>query len=121
MACFMHDSNKHIGAKQAMELNGTFFGKELVIAFMALFLFGIIYNHGIQKFPWLASRRSAEQVVAGVLITLLVSGIVIGWLNVVALLILFAGSGLPMLIGSWVRAAMDDEQAKRETIETLKQ
>lgn len=103
-----------------MELNGTNIGEELVITFIALTLFGIIYNVAIERIPWLASRRSAEQVVGGVLVTLLAGGFVIGWMHVVVMLILFTGSGLPMLIGSWVRAAHDDNQAKREVIETLK-
>jgi hypothetical protein len=103
-----------------MELNGTNIGAQLVITFIALLLFGAIYNFGIEKFPWLAHRRSAEQVVGGVLVTLLASGFVIGWMNVVVMFILFTGSGLPMLIGSWVRAAHDDAEAKRQMIETLK-
>jgi hypothetical protein len=121
MACFNVDSNKTTGAKQEMELNWTDLGEELVSAFIALALFGIIYNHGIQKFPWLASRRSAEQVVIGVSVTVLISGFVIGWLDVLVLAILFSASGLPMLIGSWVRAAKDDEQAKEIAREALKQ
>lgn len=120
MACFMHDSSKELGAKQEMELNGTNIGAQLVITFAALLLFGIIYNFGIGKFPWLEHRRPAEQVVIGVSVTLLAGGFVIGWHEIIVMCILFAGSGLPMLIGSWVRAAQDDEQAKRETIETLK-
>jgi hypothetical protein len=120
MACFMHDSSKETGAKQAMELNGTIFGKELVITVLVLFIFGTLYNHGIEKFPWLAQRRSAEQVVGGVLITVLASGFVIGWSNVIAMLILFSASGLPMLIGSWVRAAQDEQKALEIHKEVLK-
>lgn len=103
-----------------MELNGQQIGSQLVITSVALFLFGTLYNHGIERFPWLAKRRSAEQVVGGVIVTLLASGFVIGWMNVVVMLILFSGSGLPMLIGSWVRAAQDDEQAKNIAREALK-
>lgn len=99
--------------------NGLIFGSKLVISFIALALFGTIYNYSIEKFPWLASRRSAEQVVGGVLITVLVSGFVIGWLNVIALIILFSASGLPMLIGSWMRAAHDEAEAKKTLKETL--
>jgi len=120
MACFMHDSNKAQGAKQAMELNGTNIGEELVITFIALALFGTIYNFGIGKFPWLAHRRPAEQVVIGVFITLLAGSFVIGWDEIIVMSILFAGSGLPMLIGSWVRAAHDDNQAKEIAKEALK-
>lgn len=103
-----------------MDINGTTIGKELVLAVIALILFGVIYNFGIVKFPWLAQRRPAEQVVIGVAVTVIASGFIIGWHTVIVLFILFSASGLPMLIGSWVRAAQDDAQAKLETIETLK-
>lgn len=102
-----------------MELNGTNIGTELVITFVALLLFGIIYNFGIGKFPWLEHRRPAEQVVIGVSVTLLAGGFVIGWHEIIVICILFAGSGLPMLIGSWVRAAHDDNQAKEIAKEAL--
>jgi hypothetical protein len=108
------------GANQEMETNGTLFGEELVIAFIALFLFGVLYNIGIGKFPWLASRRPAEQVVIGVGVTVLVSGFVVGWLHTLVMLVLFIGSGLPMIVGSWVRAAQDDEDAKVIAREALR-
>ena len=103
-----------------MEPNGTIIGEQLAILFVAMLLFGFIYNLGIQSFPWLAHRRPAEQVVIGVSVTLLASGFVIGWMNTLAVFILFAGSGLFMLGGSWVRAAQDDEEAKRIAKEVLK-
>ena len=103
-----------------MELNGTNIGGQLVITFIALALFGTLYNFGIEKFPWLASRRSAEQVVIGVGVTVLASGFIIGWMGVIVLFILFTASGLPMLIGSWVRAAHDDNEAKEITKASLK-
>ena len=102
-----------------MELNWSETGNQLAIAFIALFLFGLIYNHGIEKWPWLAQRRPAEQVVGGVLVTVLVSGAIIGAQDAIVVCILFAASGLPMLIGSWVRAARDDAEAKRITRDTL--
>ena len=103
-----------------MELNGTNIGNQLVITFVTLALFGVIYNHGIERFPWLAQRRSAEQVVGGVIVTLLAGGFVIGWMSTIVLFVLFTASGLPMLIGSWVRAARDDEQAKKVALEHLR-
>ena len=103
-----------------MELNGTQTGAQLVITVIALALFGTIYNFAIVKIPWLAQRRPAEQVVIGVIVTLLAGGFIIGWHQVVVMCILFAGSGLPMLIGSWVRAAQDDNEAKEITKVSLK-
>ena len=96
-----------------MESNGTIFGAQLAAAFLALTLFGVLYNWGIEKWPWLARRRSAEQVVVGVLVTLLASGFVIGWTHMLIVLILFTGSGLPMILGSWIKAARDDQEAKK--------
>lgn len=103
-----------------METNGLIFGKELVMVSIFLLVFGILYNIGIEKFPWLAQRRSAEQVVIGVGVTVIASGFVIGWLNMAAMLILFVASGAPMVIGSWIRAAYDDEEAKKIAKEVLK-
>lgn len=103
-----------------MEISGTNIGGQLVITSISLLLFGVLYNYGIERFPWLAQRRSAEQVVGGVIVTLLAAGFVVGWMNTIILFILFSGSGLPMLIGSWVRAAQDDEQAKNIAREHLK-
>lgn len=103
-----------------MELNGTIFGSELAAAFIFLLLFGVLYNLGIEKFPWLRSRRSAEQVTVGVLVTLIASGAVIGWDCALKVLILFVASGTPMIIGSWIRAAKDDEEAKRIAKDVLR-
>jgi hypothetical protein len=102
-----------------MGTNWANFGNELIIAFFSLAVFGIAYNYAIEKFPWLASRRSAEQVVGGVFVTLIAGGFVIGWEDTIAMGILFAASGLPMLIGSWARAVRDDEEAKKINKETM--
>lgn len=103
-----------------MDSNGTNFGSGLAVCVIVLALFGVIYNHAIQNIPWLAHRRPAEQVVGGVLATVVTSGFVIGWEYMAIVLIMFAASGLPMLIGSWVRAAHDDEQARNIAREHLK-
>jgi hypothetical protein len=102
-----------------MNLNWAEISKDLALAVIALTLFGALYNVAIERVPWLAQRRSAEQVIFGVLVTVLTSGFVIGWDHIIPLLILFAASGLPMLIGSWVRAARDDEEARRIAKEAL--
>jgi len=119
VALFVSQDSVMKGVNQEMELNWSETGNQLAIAFIALFLFGLIYNHGIEKWPWLAQRRPAEQVVGGVLVTVLVSGAIIGAQDAIVVCILFAASGLPMLIGSWVRAARDDAEAKRITRDTL--
>lgn len=102
-----------------MDVNGLNIGKELAMAVIALTLFGVLYNLGIERVPWLAQRRSAEQVVLGVLVTVLASGMVIGWHHVPVMLILFGASGFPMLIGSWIRAAQDEAKAKQALLESL--
>lgn len=103
-----------------MESNQLLNSTELVIAFVALLFFGFGYNLGIEKWRWLAQLRPAEQVVIGVLITVLTSGFFIGWMNAIIVIGCFAGSGLPMLLGSWNRAGRDAAEAKRVTKESLK-
>ena len=103
-----------------MNLNLTPNSTQLAIAILFLVVFGIFYNYGIEKWRWLAQLRPAEQVVIGVLITVLTSGFFIGWMEAVTVLGCFAASGTPMLIGSWVRAARDAAEAKQVTKESLK-
>ena len=73
------------------------------------------YNHLVERFQKRTQRYTAELVVGGVLVTVLVSGFFIGWTNAVKVLLLFGASGFFMIIGSWLRAARDDEQAKEIT------
>lgn len=103
-----------------MESNWMEIGKTMVVCIIALALFGLIYNHAINRFPWLAQRRPAEQVAVGVLITVLVSGFVIGWINVLITIVLFAASGSPMIIGSWIKAAQDDAKYQEVLKELMK-
>lgn len=102
-----------------MEQNGTLLGKEVAGAFLGLFLFGLLYNLLVEKFQKRTQRYTAELVVGGVLITVLASGFIIGWNNAAIVLGLFVASGLPMIVGSWVRSARDDEEAKRIAQRTL--
>jgi hypothetical protein len=103
-----------------MDVNGTQISKELFFAFIGLVLFSIGYNFLVEYFQKRTQRFTAEFVVGGVLITVMVSGLFIGWNNVAIVLLLFIGSGVPMLIGSWIRSARDDEEAKKVTRGTLK-
>lgn len=96
-----------------METNGILKDSGLAVAFIALLIFGVLYNQLVERFQKRTQRYTAEMVVGGVLVTVVVSGFFIGWDNVAKVLILFVASGLPMMIGSWVRAARDDEEAKR--------
>jgi hypothetical protein len=119
-ALFASQHTEETGAIQEMATNWSEISNVLAIAIIALFLFGVLYNQGIEKWPWLAQRRPAEQVIGGVLITVLVSGLIIGVEDMLIIMLLFAASGFPMLIGSWVRAAKDDAEAKRIAHEVLK-
>ena len=103
-----------------MDINGIENSKELAIAFVALVLFGLGYNLIVERFQRRTQRFTAEFVVGGVLVTVTTSGFFIGWDNVLIVIILFVGSGLPMIIGSWVRSARDDEQAKQIAKDSLK-
>ena len=103
-----------------MESNGIANSTGLGIAFIALLLFGVGYNIIVERFQRRTQRFTAEFVVGGVLITVLVSGFFIGVTDMAVVLILFVASGLPMIVGSWLRSARDDEEAKRITQDSLK-
>ena len=103
-----------------MELNGIANNTGLGIAFIALLAFGIAYNMIVERFQKRTQRFTAELVVGGVLVTVLVSGLFIGFTNMAIVLIFFMASGLPMIVGSWIRSARDDEEAKRIAQDSLK-
>lgn len=96
-----------------MESNGIGNNAGLAIAFIVLLAFGFGYNALVERFQKRTQHYTAEFVVGGVLITILVSGFFIGWDNTIKVLILFVASGLPMMIGSWIRAARDEQEAKK--------
>jgi hypothetical protein len=96
-----------------MAHNWTQISIELVIAFFCLLIFGFFYNMLVDRFQKRTQRYTAELVVGGVLVTVFTSGFFIGWNNAAIVLVLFVGSGLFMIIGSWMRAARDDEEAKK--------
>lgn len=89
------------------------FGKEFAMAFFGLLLFGILYNLLVEYFQKRTQRYTAELVVIGVLVTLGVAGFEIGWINALKVLALFAASGSPMILGSWLRTAKDEEHSRK--------
>jgi hypothetical protein len=95
-----------------MDINGTQNDSGLAVAFIFLLVFGIVYNQLVERFQKRTQKYTAELVVGGVLITVLVSGLFIGWGNMAKVLALFVASGLPMIVGSWIRSARDDEEAR---------
>lgn len=97
-----------------MDGNGQTIGTELVFTVAGLLIFGIVFNYFVVEFQKKTVKYTAELVVLGVLFTIVVSGFVIGWENASKLVLLFTASGLPMLIGSWMRTAHDEEEARRE-------
>lgn len=103
-----------------MEQNGTINGELLVAILVALLIFGLAYNYSIERWPWLKTLRPAEQVVGGVLATVVLSGFLIGWINMLIVLACFVASGLFMLIGSWNRAAADEKEAKKIQRDSMK-
>ena len=71
---------------------------------LMLAMFGCLYN-------WLVVDRierhlppqhgvTAFEVVAGVLVTMVVFGMLAGWEDMLLALFLFSGSGIPMILGS---------------------
>jgi len=97
-------------------VNSTGFG----IAFIFLVIFGVAYNIIVERFQKRTQRFTAELVVGGVLVTVATSGFFIGWADATVVLLFFAADGIPMIIGSWLRSARDDEEAKRIQKESLR-
>src|SRR5690349_8166815 len=97
-----------------MEFNGTANYMGLAIAAVILVVFSFFFNRAVEHFQKRThGRYTAEMVVIGVLVTVLASGFFIGVENMVIVLVLFIASGSFMIIGSWQRAANDDDQAKK--------
>jgi heme A synthase len=83
--------------------------------FFGLTLFGILYNSIV---GWMSTHKYSEGftsllVAAGVLVTVCACGFLIGWLAVGIVLLGFAFSGAPMVIGSVVRYVCRRAEAQR--------
>jgi len=102
-----------------MESNRMLNSTGLGIAFIILFIFGILYNSMVERFQKRSQRYTAELVAGGVIVTVTISGFFIGWNNAGVVLLLFVADGLPMIIGSWLRGVRDDEEAKKIQKESL--
>lgn len=96
-----------------MGINWTQIGKELAVACLGLLLFGVLYNLVVEYFQRRTQRYTAELVVIGVMVIVGVSGFIIGWDRVLVVLILFVAGGAPMVLGSWIRTAKDEEAARK--------
>ena len=97
-----------------MEQNGQEIGIGTAWVAAGLLIFGILYNVLVLKFQKWTDRYTAELVVIGVLVTVVASGFVIGWGDAFLMVIFFAASGAPMLIGFWIRIAKDEADARHE-------
>lgn len=96
-----------------MDIKEIQISRELATVFLFLLLFGVGYNLLVEYFQKRTQRYTAELVVVGVLVTVLASGFLIGWGSALIVLILFVASGIPMIVGSWIRVARDEEEARR--------
>jgi len=104
-----------------MDINKLQISEEMAMAFLFLLLFGVSYNLMVEKWQKRTQRYTAELVVGGVLITVLVSGFLIGLESMLTVLVLFVASGTPMVVGAWLRTARDEEHAKHVAEESLKE
>ena len=86
----------------------------------ALILFGWLFDMFVAKLEREGKDRgfTAFLVVAGVLVTVIMAGCVIGLRAVAILLVCFAASGLPMIIGGWTRYT-STRQAEERIAESL--
>jgi hypothetical protein len=73
----------------------------IIYTLVLLFCFGCVWEYlvtqletaGVEGHTW-------ELVVGGVAVTLIIAGHHIGWFNVLLLLVCFAASGAPMIVGA---------------------
>ena len=99
-----------------MELNWLAIGLTLAL----LFVFGIVYAAMVR---WMARKhiiegQTATVVVGGVLVTVLASSVLNGWLATALTLACFSASGLPMMIEYIARVA-DNQVRDRESAERV--
>lgn len=87
----------------------------LIFILAALFLFGMSFNHFVGKLEDTDPDHgyTAIWVVAGVLITLIASIPLVGWLNTALILLAFIASGLPMIAGSISRHLRNRQRDRR--------
>jgi len=97
------------------------FGWKLAIVAVGLLIFGYFYNQLVERLQSKTNSYTAELVVLGVLVTVLSAGFALSLnLNQIAgIIFFFICSGSPMVIGSIVRNMRDQEEARRQTRETL--
>jgi uncharacterized membrane protein len=121
MLLFFCEHSRTQGAIQEMEINWNQISEKLALACLFLLVFGFGFNLVVERFQNRTQRYTAELVVIGVLVTIGISGFFIGWDDVLIVLILFIFSGGPMIAGSWMRTAKDEEAAKKVAQDSLKE
>jgi NhaP-type Na+/H+ or K+/H+ antiporter len=114
------EHSKQPGVNQEMEINWNQISKELAVVFLVLLLFGVSYNILVQYFQKRTHHYTAEFVVGGCLVTVLGSGFIIGWDNALIVVICFIASGTPMIVGSMMAHAQDEQEAKKVARDELK-
>lgn len=93
------------------------------LVLISLFLFGLGYNWLV---AWLEEKRydrgyTAFLVVGGSAVTLAAGALLVGLEPVLWLLVCFAASGLPMVVGSCVRSWKARQRAEIEVIKQAKE
>jgi len=104
-----------------MDINWNQIGKGLAAVFLFLLVFGVSYNLLVQFVQRKTQHYTAEFVAGGCLVTVLASGFVIGWDCALIVLICFIASGTPMIIGSMMSHAQDEQAAKKVIQDELKE
>lgn len=96
----------------------------LIFSLAVLVLFGLAFNRWVGKIEQADPDHgyAAIWVVAGVLVTLLITAPIIGWQNTAIVLVAFIASGLPMIAGSISRhlaARQRDRAAQAADLDRL--
>jgi uncharacterized membrane protein YjfL (UPF0719 family) len=99
-----------------MQEFGGDFVQKMALTAAVLFVFGMLYN---ALTAWMERNGydrgyTAFLVVGGVAVTVVAVHWAIGWQAVLVLLLAFAASGIPMIIGSMMRHKMAEHQEMEE-------
>lgn len=87
--------------------------------------FGVLYNFFVNWLEKQDAMQGATSIIVagGVAITLALSIPIIGFTNALSVLLIFVATGIPMIVGDWIRFVKkrrhDSEFLKNELLEEL--
>lgn len=86
-----------------------------ILTLAVLLFFGVIYAYVVRRMAEAAVQgQTAYTVVVGVGVTVVASGMLIGWENVMLLICCFGASGLPMILEYVSRVHREQKRDRSE-------